>query len=102
MSFGSALAPGLFAGQLILVVGGGSGIGRCAARELASLGAHVVLVGRKAEKLTKVAAEIEAADACALAREAVRDLAADAARRARDQYHQVLQHPALLRSTLSA
>jgi len=61
MSFGSALAPGLFAGQLILVVGGGSGIGRCAARELASLGAHVVLVGRKAEKLTKVAAEIEAA-----------------------------------------
>lgn len=54
----SAFRPGLFAGQVIVVTGGGSGIGRCTAHELASLGAHVVLVGRKLEKLQTVAEEI--------------------------------------------
>lgn len=54
----SAFRPGLFAGQVIVVTGGGSGIGRCTAHELASLGAHVVLVGRKIEKLQTVAEEI--------------------------------------------
>jgi len=48
----------LFAGQTILVTGGGSGIGRCTAHELAALGARVLLVGRKAEKLQQVAGEI--------------------------------------------
>src|SRR5690606_30092074 len=43
-----------------IVTGGGSGIGRCVAHELASLGAHVVITGRKAEKLDKVAEEIGA------------------------------------------
>lgn len=57
----SVFVPGLFAGQVIVVTGGGSGIGRCTAHELASLGAHVVLVGRKQEKLDAVKAEIEAA-----------------------------------------
>jgi citronellol/citronellal dehydrogenase len=50
--------PGLFSGQVAVVTGGGSGIGRCTAHELASLGAHVVLVGRKVEKLESVQAEI--------------------------------------------
>ena len=54
----SIFAPDLFRGQTIVVTGGGSGIGRCTAHELAALGAHVVLVGRKAEKLTRVAGEI--------------------------------------------
>lgn len=54
----SAFRPGLFAGEVIVVTGGGSGIGRCTAHELASLGAHVVLVGRKLEKLQHVAGEI--------------------------------------------
>jgi citronellol/citronellal dehydrogenase len=54
----SAFRPGLFAGQVIVVTGGGSGIGRCTAHELASLGAHVVLVGRKLEKLQTAAEEI--------------------------------------------
>ena len=49
--YASVLRPGLFAGQLIWVTGGGSGIGRCVAHELASLGATVVLSGRTAEKL---------------------------------------------------
>ncbi|MDR3416811.1 MAG: SDR family oxidoreductase [Nevskia sp.] len=58
MHYRSVFHPGLFAGQNIIVTGGGSGIGRCTAHELASLGAHVVLVGRKPEKLQTVAAEI--------------------------------------------
>jgi citronellol/citronellal dehydrogenase len=54
----SVFAPGLFAGQVAWVTGGGSGIGRCVAHELASLGAMVVVSGRTAEKLERVAAEI--------------------------------------------
>ena len=58
MSYQSVFAPGLFAGRTVVVTGGGSGIGRCTAHELAALGAHVVLVGRKADKLQATVAEI--------------------------------------------
>jgi citronellol/citronellal dehydrogenase len=58
MSYRSVFRPGLFAGQTVLVTGSGSGIGRCTAHELAALGAHVVLIGRSAEKLAAVEAEI--------------------------------------------
>ena len=58
MAYDSVFKAGLFDGQTIMVTGGGSGIGRCTAHELAALGAHVVLVGRKLEKLEKTAAEI--------------------------------------------
>lgn len=58
MGYSSILRPGCFAGQTVVVTGGGSGIGRCTAHELASLGAHVVLTGRNADKLDRVAAEI--------------------------------------------
>ena len=58
MTYGSVFAPNLFAGQVMVVTGGGSGIGRCTAHELAALGAHVVLIGRKAEKLQAVQDEI--------------------------------------------
>jgi citronellol/citronellal dehydrogenase len=51
----------LFAGQVALVTGGGTGIGRCTAHELASLGATVVLAARRKDKLEETAAEIEAA-----------------------------------------
>ncbi|MDY0743164.1 SDR family oxidoreductase [Paucibacter sp. R3-3] len=54
----SVFRPGLFAGQTIWVTGGGSGIGRCVAHELAALGAQVLISGRKADKLERVAAEI--------------------------------------------
>lgn len=54
----SVFAPGLFDGRVAVVTGGGSGIGRCTAHELAALGATVVLVGRNADKLQAVAAEI--------------------------------------------
>ncbi|MDB5730595.1 MAG: 2,4-dienoyl-CoA reductase [Variovorax sp.] len=58
MPYQSVFRPGLFEGRTIIVTGGGSGIGRCTAHELASLGAHVALVGRTAEKLERVRREI--------------------------------------------
>ncbi|WP_409284418.1 SDR family oxidoreductase [Pseudomonas protegens] len=58
MVYDSIFKDRLFAGQTVIVTGGGSGIGRCTAHELAALGARVLLVGRKAEKLQKVAGEI--------------------------------------------
>jgi citronellol/citronellal dehydrogenase len=58
MSYRSVFRPGLFTGQTILVTGAGSGIGRCTAHELAALGAHVVLAGRKPDKLAAVEDEI--------------------------------------------
>jgi citronellol/citronellal dehydrogenase len=59
MPYRSVLRPGLFAGRTVVVTGGGSGIGRCTAHELAALGAHVAITGRKLDKLDKVKAEIE-------------------------------------------
>jgi citronellol/citronellal dehydrogenase len=56
----SAFRPGLFDGRTVVITGGGSGLGRCTAHELASLGAHVALVGRQMAKLDAVAQEISA------------------------------------------
>ena len=58
MPYQSVFAPGLFSGQTIIVTGGGSGIGRCTAHELAYLGANVVITGRSEDKLMSVAEEI--------------------------------------------
>ena len=74
MHYRSIFHPGLFAGQTVVVTGGGSGIGRCTAHELAALGAHVVLTGRKLEKLESVAAEIrEDGGDCSLSAFDIRD-----------------------------
>ena len=54
----SIFRGGLFQGRTLWVTGGGSGIGRCVAHELASLGARVVISGRTQEKLDRVAQEI--------------------------------------------
>lgn len=56
--YASIFRPGLFAGSRVIVTGGGSGIGRCTAHELAALGATVALVGRKHDKLAAVQQEI--------------------------------------------
>lgn len=61
MKYQSVFRPGLFAGQIIIVTGGGSGLGRCTAHELAGLGATVALVGHKIEKLSTVQEDIGAA-----------------------------------------
>ena len=59
MGYKSIFRPDLFEGQSVIVTGGGSGIGRCTAHELVSLGAKVALVGRSMDKLETVKAEIE-------------------------------------------
>ena len=48
--------PGLLDGQVAVVSGGGSGFGRASALELASLGAHVVVCGRRPEPLAETVA----------------------------------------------
>lgn len=58
MPYQSGFRPGLFTGQTIFIPGGGGGIGRCIAHELASLGAAVVLAGRTMEKLERTRSEI--------------------------------------------
>jgi citronellol/citronellal dehydrogenase len=49
-------APDLLAGQVIVVTGGGTGLGRATAVELTGLGAHVVVVGRRSEPLEETVA----------------------------------------------
>jgi NADP-dependent 3-hydroxy acid dehydrogenase YdfG len=57
-------------GQVAIVTGGGSGIGREAAKMLAAEGAHVVIAGRRKEPLELVAGEIQRAGGQATARQA--------------------------------
>jgi rhamnulose-1-phosphate aldolase/alcohol dehydrogenase len=61
--FKLAQAPprGELAGRVAVITGGGSGIGRAAARKLASLGAHVVVGDLHADRAQEVADEIETA-----------------------------------------
>ena len=54
-------APNLLDGQVAVVTGGGSGLGRATALELSALGATVVVAGRNAEPLEETVAACEAA-----------------------------------------
>lgn len=56
--YASVFRPGLFDGKTVMVTGGGSGLGRCTAHELAALGARLALVGRNPDKLRTAAEEI--------------------------------------------
>jgi citronellol/citronellal dehydrogenase len=58
-AYRSVFQPGIFDATVAIVTGGGSGIGRCTAHELAALGAEVAIVGRNVDKLARVRAEIE-------------------------------------------
>jgi len=60
VAYQSGFRQGLFQGQTIFIPGGGGGLGRCIAHELASLGAHVVLAGRTMAKLERTRDEIVA------------------------------------------
>ena len=53
----SVFRDDLFKGQTHVITGGGSGLGRCTAHELASLGARLALVGRSLDKLETVLQE---------------------------------------------
>jgi peroxisomal 2,4-dienoyl-CoA reductase len=55
---GSVFRDGLFAGQVGVITGGGTGIGFGVAELLASLGMHVVLASRKAEHIDPAAERI--------------------------------------------
>jgi citronellol/citronellal dehydrogenase len=57
-NFRSPLAPDANAGKVALVTGGGTGIGRATAMELARTGAKIVVCGRRAEPLEAVRAEL--------------------------------------------
>src|SRR5690349_19146645 len=61
MSMQSIFRDSLFADRTIVVSGGGTGIGRATARELAALGAHVVICSRSADHLEPTRAAIAAA-----------------------------------------
>jgi citronellol/citronellal dehydrogenase len=54
-------APGLFSGQVALVSGGAGGIGRAISWLLARLGAHVVVAGRKRDKIDGLVAALHEA-----------------------------------------
>lgn len=56
-----------FEGKSALVTGGGTGIGRAVALTLAAEGAHVVVTGRRPDRLDAVVREIEAAGGTATA-----------------------------------
>ncbi|MGB3698673.1 MAG: SDR family oxidoreductase [Gordonia sp. (in: high G+C Gram-positive bacteria)] len=55
-----ALNPRLHQGKVALVTGGGTGIGRAIALDLARCGADLVIAGRRPEPLAETAAEIAA------------------------------------------
>jgi citronellol/citronellal dehydrogenase len=59
-------APGLLDGQVAIVTGGGSGLGRATALELAACGARVVVAGRRIEPLEETAAACEGGRATAI------------------------------------
>jgi citronellol/citronellal dehydrogenase len=58
--FRPVLAPDAHVGSVALVTGGGTGIGRATALELARTGARVAVCGRRPEPLEAVRAELEA------------------------------------------
>ena len=60
------LRPDVHRGTVAVITGGGTGIGRAVALDLAACGADVVICGRREEPLEKTAVDIEALGARAL------------------------------------
>src|SRR5512147_1986420 len=57
----SALPEGTFAGEAVLVTGGGTGLGKAIAVEFARLGARLAIVSRSEEHRAEGVAAVEAA-----------------------------------------
>jgi citronellol/citronellal dehydrogenase len=70
-SSSSIFAPGLLDGQVALVTGGGTGLGKAAARELLACGASVLVTGRRSEVLEAACGEL--GEGCAWVSGDVRD-----------------------------
>jgi citronellol/citronellal dehydrogenase len=66
-------APDLLAGRVVLVTGGGTNLGREAARELLAAGASVVIAGRREEVLAEACADL--GDGCSMVTGDIRELA---------------------------
>jgi citronellol/citronellal dehydrogenase len=58
MPASEVFAPDLLAGQVALVTGGGTGLGKAAAAELVACGARVLVAGRRAEVVEAAASEL--------------------------------------------
>ncbi len=54
-----ALRPGLFKGQVFVITGGGTGLGRAMALYLLQLGAHIAIASRNQERLERAATEMQ-------------------------------------------
>ncbi|MEV6731273.1 MULTISPECIES: SDR family oxidoreductase [unclassified Streptomyces] len=70
----AALPPGTFGGQVVLVTGGGTGLGKAIAAEFARLGADLVIASRRAGQLKAAQEELAAVPGAGRVTSAVCDI----------------------------